>query len=272
MNETFKALSTEIQRFPGSVGIVLRDWNGEEFRYQAQQIFPAASTIKLPLLLGVLSLPDVDLQESILVTEANRATGSGVLKSLSPSLALSLQDLLTLMIIVSDNTATNVILDRFGLEFFNRYFAEQGWRDTHIGRKLCVPAREAHKEADDNLISAQDLADMLTRLWRDSLLTAERRRLALDILRQQHYLNFLRYLPVDADQLENSPQALRIYSKSGSLRRARHDAGILALENRVAILVVLTEAWQDLSFNPDNEGNKFLGRIGELVYRGLTRG
>lgn len=264
MSEPFAALAAEIERFPGTVGLVVQG-SGREFRHQPERVFPAASCIKLPMLLGVLSLSDVDLQEPIPMDEANRATGSGVLKSLSPGLALSLKDLLTLMIIVSDNTATNLILERFGLDWFNRYFADQGWQDTRIGRKLCLPV-EHDRPGGDNLTSARDLADLLSRLWEGSPLSEARRGLALDILRQQHYLNFLRYLPLDADQLENTPQPFRLYSKSGSLRRARHDAGILAWGDRATVLVALTEAGQDLSFNPDNPGARFLARVGELVY------
>lgn len=65
-----------------------------------------------------------------------RTWGSGVLKSLSDNYQMCLYDYAVLMIIVSDNSATNHIIDAVGLERANAYFAENGWTNTHLGGKL----------------------------------------------------------------------------------------------------------------------------------------
>lgn len=264
-------IQTLIAGFPGEVGVVVENLTtGERFAYQEARPFYAASTIKLPMLCYALST-GADLEQKVLIEPPTVAMGSGILKELSPGLALPLRDILTLMIVVSDNTATNVTLDFFGhKEPFNAYYREQGWLETHTAGMLSLPEDRPdprREKGDFSRTSARDQAAILKRLWRGELLEPEATRVALDILSRQQFTSFLRYLPADLDDLEERTAPLRLYSKSGEIRCCRHDAGILAKGDRAALITVLTETETDPRFHPDHPGILLIGRVAEIAYR-----
>jgi len=253
-----------LDRFPGRVGLVLQPLPGTGIRLREDEEFPAASTIKL-FIMGAILDAGADLNERLPLLASEVGSGSGVLKDLTPGIELPLKDLLTLMITISDNTATNLLLERFGFPFFQSYLQKQGWRGTRIERKLSHPGSADWTGA--NRTTPRDLADFLIRLWQGDLLPPAQQSLALDILSRQHYPGLIYALPIDSDHIEDHETPLRVYSKSGSLRRARHDAGILARGDRAALAVVLSEAEVDLSFNPGNQGAQLIAEVGAWVYR-----
>jgi beta-lactamase class A len=260
-----------IEAFPGAVGVWLEHLSsGETFAHQPERPFLAASTIKLPMLCYALST-GADLSQHVPIPPHTVAQGSGVLKDLSPGLALPLLDVLTLMIVVSDNTATNVTLEHFGhKEPFNAYYRANGWKQTHSAGMLSLPEdRPDPRRApgDASKISAQDLGKLLKSLWRGELLGGDATKTALDILSRQQFTSFLRYLPADLDDLEEGTTPLKLYSKSGEIRCCRHDTGILARGDQAFSITVLTETETDPRFYPDHPGTLLIGQIAEVAYR-----
>jgi beta-lactamase class A len=106
------------QRFSGEVALAARNLaTGEEMRFNADKVYGTASTIKLAVLIEVFHRAragTLHLQERVEMHESDIVRGSGVLKELSPGLQPTIGDLATLMVIVSDNTATNMLIDRVG--------------------------------------------------------------------------------------------------------------------------------------------------------------
>lgn len=268
LTEELQAL---IAAFPGEVGVVLENLaSGERFAHQEARPFYAASTIKLPMLCYALST-GADLEQKIPIRPETVALGSGILKDLSPGLALPLRDILTLMIVVSDNTATNVTLDLFGhKEPFNRYYHGHGWLETHTAGMLSLPEDRPdpkREKGDFSRTSARDQAAILKSLWRGELLEPPATQTALDILSRQQLTSFLRYIPADLDDLEEGTTPLKLYSKSGEIRCCRHDTGILAKGDQAAVITVLTETETDPRFYPDHPAILLIGRIAEITYR-----
>lgn len=279
-----------IDSFPGQVGLWVENLNtGDKFSHQPERPFYAASTIKLPMLIAVLDFlsppakgaaaKEPECLESSLIAALSRpisikpelvATGSGILKDLSTPLSLPLIDLLTLMIAVSDNTATNVILDHFGhKEPFNAYYQNQGWNQTRSAGMLSLPTGRTDPrriQGEITSVSAGNLANLLKRLWSGELLSKEATKIALGILSRQQQTGFLRYLPVDLDHIEDKETDLRIFSKSGEIRRSRHEAGILSKGDNAATVVVLTESEADLRFHPDHPAVVLIGHTAERVF------
>lgn len=108
---------------------------GEVFTFQADRKMNAASTIKTPILALLLKDAEegrLDLEEPLPLGQEGPSAGAGVLKFLSPELRLCLYDYATLMMIYSDNTATNKVIDTVGMERANAFFAENGWKETHL--------------------------------------------------------------------------------------------------------------------------------------------
>ena len=129
MNEHFANLG-------GTVGVMVHDLaTGLELTYNHQEIFPTASTLKSPLLYVLYRMSDageIDLTERVTLSHDNRVPGSGVLQDLDEGLQPTIRDLAELMIIVSDNWATDLVYERIGKERVASELRELGMNNTHI--------------------------------------------------------------------------------------------------------------------------------------------
>ncbi len=113
-----RRLAAVQRQFRGVLGVAARDLaSGAEIRHNVNDVFSAASCIKVPVLVEVFRQVEaghLSLDEPIPYTAAHRVPGSGVLKDLTVGRAMPLRDAVTLMIIISDNTATNMLIDAVG--------------------------------------------------------------------------------------------------------------------------------------------------------------
>ncbi len=132
------AIKEQAEGFDGVLGVSVKHLGtGEEASHNGDRLFPTASVFKVPVLVeffrqteaGTLS-PD----EVVVLREADKVPGSGVLKELSEGLRVSLRDLLSLMMMVSDNTATDLIAGRVGFDNVNKTLDELGLRRTRVVR------------------------------------------------------------------------------------------------------------------------------------------
>ncbi|MCP2015514.1 beta-lactamase class A [Deinococcus sp. HSC-46F16] len=241
--------------YVGEVGLLVTDLAGAElFALDPDRSFPAASTIKVPLLvqaLGEAQAGRLDLSVRVTMTAQDRVPGSGVLHELGAGLALTWQDVLTLMTVVSDNTATNLVIDRLGEGAVNAWLAEHGLTHTHlVGRLQLPPDRqtEAQRRGKRNRTSARDQVALLGRLARGELLDAPHTELALSILARQQFRDLLgRHVPRDTD----GEPLYRVASKSGELRGVHHDVGLL-FTPRPLVVALLSEGGADPREHPDN--------------------
>ncbi len=190
----------------------------QPFLLAADEQVTAASTIKVPVLaaaLGEVNAGRLDLAQPVAIPSP-RAGGAGVLHTLPSVSTLSLADLLTLMIIVSDNTATNVVIDLLGLDCVNQFGAEAGLRGTMLRRKMMDTATAGRGR--ENVTTARDQATLLDAIaWRD-LLPAPLRDFALQALERQQSADGLPAL---------LPAGAVVAHKTGELPGIRHDVGII---------------------------------------------
>jgi len=129
-----------IKGFEGTVSVYARNLDsGRSYGLREDDPVRTASTIKLPVLAAVYQAVEsgqAQWTETLLLREEDKVSGSGVVKELSAGLRLPLRDLAALMIVVSDNTATNLILDRFTGDWVNAYLAKAGFAQTRSMRKI----------------------------------------------------------------------------------------------------------------------------------------
>ena len=256
--------------FGGVVGVVATPLQGEQdkaLRYNDGETFPAASTIKvfvLQTLLEQVQAGDLTLEDEIILTEAEKVTGSGVLKTLTAGRPYPIKDLATLMIIVSDNTATNLLLERLSVDKVNAVCQRRGWRDTVLTGKL------QHGDAP-SMTSPRNLADYFARLWRGELLGAELTDAAKHIYQQQQYTDQLgRSIGYDAYSTEVGESSLRIASKSGSIRGVRNDAGVISSDGMAYAVSVMTKGSSDGRFHANNAGSLAIASVSRAVYEHFT--
>ncbi|WP_245896011.1 serine hydrolase [Deinococcus irradiatisoli] len=240
---------------PGEVGLYVCALDGTVLTtLNAEQVFPAASTIKVPLLLLALERAQagtLDLAERLTVHSGDRVGGAGVLHELGAGLQPSLQDLLTLMIIVSDNTATNMVIERLGVEAVNAWLAAGGYEHTHLVGKLQLPPEQhnaAQRRGERNRTTAGEQVRLLLDLWRGAALDETHRALALSILGRQQYRDILaRRWPLDAD----GAPLYAAHTKSGELVGVHHDVGLLMLPRPLCV-ALLSRGGTDRAGHPVN--------------------
>lgn len=242
----------------GKVAMYLEDLTGgETFTVNPERVFPSASTIKIPLLAAVLKAAEAgkfSLNDQVAIASSNRVGGAGVLGELNPNLRPTVRDLATLMIIQSDNTATNQLIDLVGTEAVNALCRELGLKHTVLQRKMMD--FEAARAGRNNFTSAGDLGLLLKLLYEGKVVGPAASATIIDIMKRQQLRNKLpAYLPKD----------VVVAHKTGDLDGLEHDAGIIFLPGRPYILVVLTA---DLAAN--SAGVEAIARISEVVYRALS--
>lgn len=249
-----KAVESHLSTVSGTVCVAFQDLtNGHGFSIDGDRSVPSASTIKLVImaeLMARVQSGELSLEQKLTITPEMKTGGDGILKELEPGHSFSLREIMTLMIIVSDNQTTNILIDLLGMEAINARAEAMGLHQTVLGRKMMDS--EAKKQGRDNFISANDMAAILRAIYDKKLIDEAASETMLDILlRQQQNGRLQLYLP------EELPMA----HKCGDLDLLENDGGIIFAPDHPYILVVLT------SQMPSNkEGRETIGLLSRLVY------
>ncbi len=247
--------------------------------YRPHEPFPSASTIKvyvLQALLEKVAAGDADLNDELAVAAEDMVSGSGVLKTLMPGRSYPLRDLANLMIVVSDNTATNVLMDFVGLDVINASIQAHGWTDTHSGGKLMLGPTVGAAKRVPSATTTADLSDCFARLWRGELLPPVLTEEAQAIYRKQQYGELGRSIDYDTYLASVGEAPWRIASKSGSITGVRNDAGVfepLAAAPAGAtpfVVAIMTKGCVDGRFHAENLGAKVVGWAAAAVFERLS--
>lgn len=234
----------------------------------ADEPFIAESMIKLPIMAAVYAAAAqgrFSLDDRLTLRREDQVKGSGLLFALSPGLQLTIRELVTLMIIQSDNTATNMLIDLVGREQMEQTMRELGMEHSRYSRKLMIYPADC---AENNLITARDVARMLGRLAEGSYLSASACQDMIAILKKQQFVNGLpSLLPAAAfaDGKEAQAADWEMGSKSGWDTGRQHDAGILYTRGRCFVIVALS---RDVEAE---EALHTLGLLGREVYEFAKR-
>ena len=248
---------------------------GEVFELYSDTVLNSASAIKIPIMALLLKDAEegrLDLNRIVPLSEENRVTGSGILKVMSHGVALSLYDYAVLMLVISDNSATNQIIDAVGIDRFNAFCKEMGWNDTHLAGKIFCPKPILPDGTEDfNRTSARDLANLMERILKEELISPEASRTMKQIMAAQQAGKFDQSLPVKKHLDPSLPlppvpeNFVQVINKGGTLKgKALHDAAILLLPNgRRAVLTLMTST-------PDNvKTMEIFKRVSKTLYDSL---
>jgi beta-lactamase class A len=249
-----------LDRSPGAVRLFARNLDtGQSFGLGADERVRTASTIKLPVMRAVfqaVSEGKARWDEPLVMRAADKVPGSGVIRELADNTKLTIRDLVHLMIVVSDNTATNLLLDRFGADFVNDETRKLGLSSTLVLRKVMggAPAREgAVPEYAKYGLGVTTPREMVALV---ESLTPE----MLAILQRQQFKDAIGRHQPDAD----------VASKSGALDRLRSDAGLVnSVGGRIAISLTVDDL-KRTDYSPENAGNILLARLSDLLVEGLA--
>ena len=248
-----KEIEKIISQVDGKVCVNFYDLNKNDgFSINGDEKVLSASMIKLLILAELMKKISEDkfsLSDTIMMANFMKTEGDGVLKELNTGHHFTLKELATLMIIVSDNQATNILIDFLGMENINLLGKELGLRETFLERRMMDA--EARKNGYDNYTSADNISLLLKLIYQEKLVNKEASQLMLEILlKQQQGERLQRYLPTD----------IKIAHKCGDLDNLENDGGIIWLEEKAYILVVLTSGMSNL------QCKQTIGKISKFVY------
>jgi len=256
----------------GKVAIAVKHLgSGESFYLNADEPMPTASLIKLPVMLEVYQQAEegkVKLTDRVTLHQEDKVPGSGILTyHFSDGTTFSLRDACRLMIAFSDNTATNLVLDKIGITPVNKRMKTWGYPNTKINAKsfrgsTTSVAPERTKKYGLGSTTAREMIAIL-----EDLETCKHCRPVV----KQIILNHLRKCD-DKDKFSRYlPEGVDLAHKTGSVSKARTDAGIMYLPSGAIAICVLTDENEDARWKPDNAGNVLCARVGKEVYDWFTR-
>jgi beta-lactamase class A len=256
-----------VKAHKGKVALAVKNLEtGESFFYHADEVMPTASLIKLAVLVEVYLQADegrVDLRGPVLLREADKVPGSGILTyHFSEGASLPLRDATRLMIAFSDNTATNLVLDKVGIKAVNQRMASWGLPETRINAKVFRGSTTSVDPARTNRygLGSTTAREMVTLL--EEIQVGEKLRPAL----KQAVLAHLRKNQDEYKFPRLLPAGVRVVHKDGSVNDARTDAGILYTPGGVIALCVLTDGNADRRWVSENAGNMLCARVARAVY------
>lgn len=233
---------------------------GAQQFYRAEHRCQTASVIKFPMLVHVaLSVLEgtLDWNEKLTLTAEEKVGGSGILTSLTVGTEWTLRDLCVLMTIVSDNTATNMIIERLGVEPINARIRALGLPLTTLYRKSYAPDTEASREYGLGMTTPQEMLTLLTALAEGRIGSPEVGQDLLKMMEGQHYRDGIpRYLP----------EGWKYAGKTGSVNAVRNDVAVVtAPDSRRFALALFCQQLQKILWTADNPALIALAHLAHLL-------
>jgi beta-lactamase class A len=255
-----------IKAHKGKVAVAVRDLtSGETFAHDADVPMPTASLIKFPVMVEAYrqaAEKRVDLNKTVTLKKGDKVPGSGILTNhFSEGASFPLLDAVHLMIVYSDNTATNLVLDEIGLKATAETMEKLGYPNTKIHAKVfrrdtsVFPERS--KQFGLGSTTAAEMVRLCEALWKKDLVSPEASEAMLKHMRAcDDKDKFPRFLPTGT----------KVAFKTGSLDEAKTAAGIIECGKGPVAVCVLTNDNEDRRWVTDNAGNRLCAEVARAVF------
>ncbi len=264
------AVAAEVNAFGGKVWIYAKNLDtGATFSLRGGERVRTASTIKLPILIALhtaVAAGKVRWTDEVLLTKEKKVSGSGVLTELADGTRLTLRDAANLMIVVSDNTATNLVLDAITADYVNEVMDGLGFPHTRSLRKVMGGGPSKANEDPTlrlyglGVSTPRDMVEMLERLERGTIVSPEASKDMLETLKREQY----------ADGIGRTLLDVTIASKSGALDRLRSDVALVySRRGRIATAITVDDM-PEIHYSVDNPGLLLISRLSLLLLDGLA--
>jgi beta-lactamase class A len=265
--------------FPGKVGIFAKNLDsGADYGFAPDEPVRTASTIKVPILAATyaaVAAGRLAWTQPVVLRGIDKVNGAGVLTEFSNGAVISLRDLTHLMIVLSDNTATNLVLDRVTADYVNAQMDKLGLTHTRSMRKILgagQPAGFSHagKQKENERFglgssTPREMVLLMEMLERGKVVNARASAEILEVLkRQQDQSGIPRRL------LSKTP-ALKIANKTGALDHLRSDVGIVYSSGGRIAMAITVDDIPEVDWTVDNRGYLLIARVAELLVTGLAK-
>lgn len=253
------------QHLDGVMGVAIRDLtNGETLLLYGDDIFPQASSIKITVLAELYSQEQrgrkgeqgvARLGDLYTMRAEDVVPDSFIMQGLTPGvMRVTNRDLATMMVAVSDNSATNVLIDHVGMPNVERTLASLGLKNTHLQRKMMDI--EAARQGRENISTPREMMTLLEAIYRNKLFD------------QELTTDFFKVLstPKDSSIPKLLPPELKIANKPGELEAVRNDSGIVFVPNRPFVICVMTTYLHE-----ERAGQQAISEIALAAYQYFDR-
>lgn len=240
LRTSFEAdLAALLRQVDGVTGVWVHDLtDGYTWSHNPDVVFPSASTIKTPILAALYEeahLGRVALDARHTISASDLAGGAGILQFLgNGTVTLSLADLAVLMMVLSDNTATNLVIEAVGMERVNTFLDRHGMESTRLRRLMIRP--EDQRANRENTTTPAELGRIYALLHAGTLVDASVHAEVLRILQ----------LPKQGEMRSGVPSRVPVAHKSGALGGVLLDGGVVYLDGRPYVMVVMGTLLRDV--------------------------
>jgi beta-lactamase class A len=257
-DKTRQEIEKIAENINGVIGFAMLDLvSGESLLINENLIFPQASSIKIPILIELLKQTTtgvLDISERVEITREKTVGGSGILQFFGDGTSeLNWYDLAVLMISLSDNSATNIIIDHVGMNEVNATLRELGFSRTKLQRKMMDS--EASARGDENISTPLEAMRIMETLYR---------RTAVDATVSEQVLEILR-VPKSSEFRKSIPQTVPIANKPGSLTGVVTEWALVEVPGRPYVLIFMS------NYGFDSELRTAAQKLSDIVYNYFSR-
>jgi beta-lactamase class A len=263
-----RTLDAIVTSHHGVVGYSISNLDtGERLSLRGDETFPTASLIKVPILVTLYDLAEqkqLSLDDPLTVIKIDQVPGSGVLQFMHPGMILSLRDAATLMIVLSDNTATNLVLDKIAIRRVWQKMEALGLPHSKVHSKvflrLASVAMDSSAKYGLGVTTPNEMARLFELLAQGKAVSPSADSAMLDLLGKN----------ADAELMQRTVDGLAVPHKTGATDSVRTECALFRLQSRV-VACGLTKQNTDIRWVVDNEAQVTLGKIGSAVLAAWPR-
>src|SRR5262245_4572011 len=261
-----RELEVRSARHRGVLGVAVIDLRtGDTISVRGHERFPTASVIKLPILVELFHQMQngrLRWNDHLIMLDSDRVPGAGIIQHFQPPHELTVGDAATLMIMISDNTATNLLIDKVGIRAVNARMDTLGLPATELYAKVFLRARTSIDTAGSarwglGVTTPMEMATILARLYRGDLVSDSASRRMLELLKLQQVRDRIPRL---------LPPGTSVAHKTGEVDDARNDCGLVYAPQREYVFCAFTRENQDRRWTLDNEATVLIAELSRLVY------
>lgn len=247
------------QHLDGVMGIAIEDLTtGDHFFLHENEVFAQASSIKITVLANLYLQAQqgkLKLTDLYTVQSADLVPDSDIMNGLTPGVTrVTLRDLATMMVAVSDNSATNVLIDKVGMQNVNAMLDSLGLSHTRLRRKMMD--LDAAKQGRENISTPREMMQLLDAIYHGK------------VLNKESTADFFKMLSTGKASFipRDLPPELRVANKPGELEAVRNDSGIVFVEGRPYVICVMTGYLRN-----ERDGEDAISKVSLATWRMFDR-